>query len=91
MMSDFWFKPRRYGYGVTPIDWRGWLAVVALAALDVGLTVWLMVLPTLEKTGPSFIQFVVWVGLTALITLAFVTFSKAKTDGEWRWRWGERD
>jgi hypothetical protein len=91
MMSGFWFKPRRYGYGVTPIDWRGWLAVAALAALDVGLTVWLMVLPTFHKTGPSLMQFVAWVGLTALFTLSFVAFSKARTDGEWRWRWGEKD
>ena len=90
-MSDYWFKPRRYGYGVTPIDWRGWLAVAILAALDVGLTVWLMVLPTLDKTGPSLIQFMAWAGLTAVITLVFVAFSKARTDGEWRWRWGERE
>ena len=90
-MSDYWFKPRRYGYGVTPKDWRGWMVVLALAMVDVGLTVWLMVLPTLQKTGPSLVQFLAWFGLTALTTLIFVIFSRAKTDGEWRWRWGERD
>jgi hypothetical protein len=91
MMADFWFKPRRYGYGATPVNWRGWLAVGVLAVLDVGLTVWLMLLPTIDHSGPSLAGFVVWVATTCIVTLAFVAFSKTKTDGEWRWRWGEKD
>ena len=90
-MPDYWFKPRRYGYGVVPKDWRGWLAVVLLIAIDVALTVWLMVLPTVEMTGPTIVEFVGWVASTGLITLIFVAFSRARTDGEWRWRWGEKD
>ena len=37
--TDYWFKPRRYGYGAV---------------------------------------------------FAFIAFARKKTDGEWRWQWGDR-
>ena len=23
-MTRYWFKPKRYGYGATPVTWEGW-------------------------------------------------------------------
>jgi len=23
-MAEYWFKPKRYGYGATPATWQGW-------------------------------------------------------------------
>ena len=24
-MAKYWFKPKRYGYGATPVTWQGWM------------------------------------------------------------------
>ena len=28
-----WFRPKRYGYGLTPMKWQGWLLTGALVVL----------------------------------------------------------
>ena len=28
-MNSYWFKPKQYGYGATPVTWQGWAVVVA--------------------------------------------------------------
>ena len=38
-MAPVWFKPKRYGYGATPITWQGWALVIGFAAAVFGL-VW---------------------------------------------------
>ena len=30
-MAKFWFKPKKYGWGITPISWEGWLITIMLA------------------------------------------------------------
>ena len=30
MMTEPWFKPKRIGYGLTPITWQGWTATSLL-------------------------------------------------------------
>ncbi|TPK90841.1 hypothetical protein [Mesorhizobium sp. B2-4-17] len=78
MTGEAWFRPKRFGYGATPSNWKGWafavvfvLVVVALvlAQIAAALPAWLFVLIILALTG------------------AIIPFIKAKTDGEWRWRW----
>ena len=32
-MARFWFRPRRYGYGATPVTWEGWALTVGIAAV----------------------------------------------------------
>jgi hypothetical protein len=37
-MARYWFRPRRYGYGATPVTWEGWaltVAVVSIVAISV--------------------------------------------------------
>jgi hypothetical protein len=29
--------------------------------------------------------------MLALLTAGFIRLCREKTDGQWRWRWGERD
>ena len=33
-MSRYWFKPKRYGYGATPITWEGWVFTLLIVAVD---------------------------------------------------------
>ncbi len=30
-MAKFWFKSKKYGWGITPISWEGWLITIMLA------------------------------------------------------------
>ncbi|MDG4894820.1 MULTISPECIES: hypothetical protein [unclassified Mesorhizobium] len=78
MNGDKWFRPKRHGYGATPDNWKGWAFVVALiliaAALSVGL---------INLGAPAWLIILVVIALTG----ATIPLIKAKTDGDWRWRW----
>ncbi|MDX8527661.1 hypothetical protein RFM68_24480 [Mesorhizobium sp. MSK_1335] len=78
MAGDKWFRPKRFGYGATPDNWKGWAFMVVYIAIVVALSLilihkgaaaWLVILAVLALTG------------------ATIPLIKAKTDGDWRWRW----
>ncbi len=33
MSNRYWFKPKTYGYGVTPVSWEGWLLALGYSAI----------------------------------------------------------
>jgi hypothetical protein len=33
----------------------------------------------------------IWMAVVVLWALLFLRFVRAKTDGEWKWRWGGRE
>ncbi|WP_404372681.1 hypothetical protein AB5I39_06515 [Sphingomonas sp. MMS24-J45] len=71
----YWFVPKLYGFGATPVTWQGWaltLGCVALVMLEVRLV------PALAA------KIVIALALTA----AFITIAVRKTQGGWRWQWG---
>jgi len=75
-MTTYWFRPKRYGYGATPVTWQGVVLVVVAASLVLRLTerhLW---------TLAALLAF------DAVAVAALVIISRRKTDGEWRWRWG---
>ena len=72
----YWFLPKRYGFGAVPATVAGWAATSAYLAL-VGLAAWAM--PT--DAGKAIV-----IGAVTIAYLALVLF---KTDGGWRWRWGD--
>lgn len=88
-MSQYWFTPKTYGYGATPTNWKGWAAVAIYAAVIVALTLPLMMWHAGMPTGPKIWQVATWAIMTALLTLGFIRFARAKTDGQWAWRWGK--
>jgi O-antigen/teichoic acid export membrane protein len=83
-MSTYWFRPKRYGYGATPTTWQGWALTLATVAIIVAATFTVMRHTALEA--------VFWVGVAIdfVAILVLVEISRRKTDGEWRWRWGDR-
>jgi hypothetical protein len=83
-MTTYWFKPRQFGYGATPITWQGWVLSLAGMIVVVAATAWLT---TLTAVDPRF-----WLALVidAAVIAALLIVSRRKTDGEWRWRWGGR-
>ena len=78
MTGDKWFRPKRLGYGATPDNWKGWAFVVVFILVVVAL-----VLAQIAAMLPAWLTALVIVALTG----AIIPFVKAKTDGDWRWRW----
>jgi hypothetical protein len=83
-----WFKPRRYGYGAAPVTWQGWAlvggfiaAIFALIAVTIGFS------PE-GRTGADYAFYAVG---AAILVAGLIIISKRKTDGEWRWRWGDKE
>ncbi|AQR74026.1 hypothetical protein [Sphingomonas sp. LM7] len=74
----YWFAQKRYGWGVVPATWQGWALTSATLLLAGGIA---------KLTDRS-----------ALYQLFFIPlFGGAlwlcwhKTEGDWRWRWGDKD
>lgn len=71
----YWFVPKMFGFGATPVTWQGWaltIGYVVLLAIDVN------VVP--EKIAQ--------VGLGVALSAVFLVAVIRKTDGGLRWRWG---
>ena len=83
VMSTYWFKPREYGYGATPITWQGWAVTVATMVVVVLSS---LVVPALATGAAWALSALV---IDALAIAALIIVSRRKTDGEWRWRWGQ--
>jgi uncharacterized membrane protein len=88
---DFWFRPKRYGYGAEPANWKGWLATGAYLAVVAALTWPLMIQPALDGATLPVAEIAVWAASMVVLTLAFMWLCRIKSDGVWRWRWGTRD
>jgi hypothetical protein len=89
-MSDYWFKPHAYGYGATPSTWKGWAAVLGYVVAILALALSLAALPADLPEGPGAWQAATTAILIAALTLGFIRLCRAKTDGQWAWRWGKQ-
>jgi len=82
-MGKAWFAPKRFGYGAgMPIAWQGWVVMIGFIAAIIALLVVsrMLVEPLASR--------VTICGSTVLIAL-LIAIARAKTDGGWRWRWGD--
>ena len=85
-MTHYWFRPRRYGYGATPVTWEGWALTVGVA----GVVILSIVAMNLLADRSNVVAWLVWVVFVAVVAFLMVQISRQRTDGEWRWRWGQR-
>lgn len=84
-----WFKPKTHGYGAAPANWKGWAATLAFVVIEL-LLVWVLFFgPILARGEPSPGRIIVWALCSVGLTVGFIWLAKAKTDGDWRWRWGK--
>jgi hypothetical protein len=82
----YWFRPKSYGYGATPITWEGWAVSIGVGAVVAGSIIVMLVLFHRDYTA----GWIVWAVAVAGLMMWFVRLCRARTDGEWRWRWGRR-
>jgi len=85
-MTEYWFKPKNYGYGATPITWQGWVVTLAVAVVVAGSAFAMNLLVDISNT----VAWLLWAAIVAAATWWFVQFCRRRTNGEWRWRWGNR-
>jgi hypothetical protein len=83
-MAEYWFKPKRYGYGATPVTWQGWAVTLGTVLAMVAVSLYL------RLTVKSLWALVALLIFDAAAIAALVVISYRKTDGGWRWRWGDR-
>jgi hypothetical protein len=78
-----WFRAKRFGYGAgLPFTWQGWTLLITYIGVTVGVG-----LAAFELGyAPRELAWVLW----AITTLAFLIIVRARTEGGWRWTWGDR-
>lgn len=86
MKNKYWFKPKRYGYGVYPVSWEGWLATLMLLGVLIFLAYLNGFFDNPEKTENT--TFFLFEAITC--AFVFIALFKDKTEGELKWHWGEK-
>lgn len=89
-MAEAWFKPKSYGYGASPANWKGWAATAGFVAVILMLTFWMVIWPERDGTLTTG-GILLWLALDIALTFGFVWLARVKSDGPWRWQWGARD
>ena len=84
-MSDYWFKPKTYGIGATPSNWKGWAAIGALGLFILILITVLILPPVLQGVEPSLTRILALIVLETGAIIAFLFIARKKTNGPWRW------
>lgn len=87
-MIEFWFKPKTHGYGAYPTNWKGWAATVAFPLAVLLLLYPFVIGPAASSSAPTLPGIIGSLAVAMIATVAFIKLTRAKTDGEWRWRWG---
>ena len=82
MTSRFWFRPKRFGYGATPVTWEGW-ALTLGSALGLGLS---LVAMNYWVDRANVMAWMIWAACAIVGVVVMVIATRAKTDGDWRWR-----
>ena len=73
----YWFAPKLFGWGATPVTWQGWLTTAAFVGVLFGI-----------QTGTE--GAARWIA-SILAIAGFLAIIWRKTDGAWKWRWGTID
>lgn len=73
----YWFRPKLFGWGAVPVTWQGWAATLLLI---------LLALPVAYLGETRHVAYMV---LIVPLIIGYVWLCWTRTDGEWRWRWGQ--
>jgi hypothetical protein len=77
--NKYWFTPKTYGYGAQPSSWEGWTSILVFAIVFLGI---------LKFSSVNEFRFYGIFNILAVVI--FVYFCNKKTNGTWKWRWGNK-
>jgi hypothetical protein len=66
------------------VTWEGWALTAAAVVIFVAAT---MLLGRPDQVGLA--GWIIWVATSCITIGALLVISRRKTEGIWRWRWGE--
>jgi hypothetical protein len=78
-VTGYWFRPKRFGWGVSPASWQGWVATLVAVGLSVAIAF------LAKRFGTAFLA------LLIPVLAIYVMLCVNKTEGGMRWRWGRGD
>jgi hypothetical protein len=84
-MTAIWFRPKRYGWGATPVTWQGWAVTLGFVAA-IAVAAWALVG---SRAHPKAADLGIFFVVEAILVALLVVISWRTTDGAWRWRWGD--
>lgn len=87
MEKKYWFVPKPYGWGLSPIAWQGWIAILVFMALTLAYIYFgydILEAPELISSA----DIVRMIFDISIMGVAFVYIMEPKTDGKVTWRWG---
>lgn len=76
-----WFRPKKFGYGATPVTWQGW-AVIAAAVSAIAAAARLILV---SHAGAPWAWTAFVAAAAAVLALLWIV-CRRKSEGEWRWR-----
>ena len=78
-MGKPWFHVKRYGFGAgLPCSWEGWALVIGFLIVVITSGV------VFTERAPM-----LHIGIVAASTAIVLVVSRLKSDGPWKWRWGQ--
>jgi len=86
-MSQYWFNPKRYGYGVYAKTWQGWVAILFLCLAM--LLAMYVDLPIGEGRNPGLKEWGRYLIDLFLLGALFMVIFRDKVEGCLKWRWGK--
>lgn len=84
-MSKYLFKPKKYGYGFTPVSLGGWIATLVLLGIVLGAAY----VNGIFNETVSNMQVYRYILDLFLIIGVFTYWAEKHCDGEVKWRWGK--
>jgi hypothetical protein len=79
-MGKPWFRVKRYGFGAgLPCSWEGWALLIGFLVIVISSAI------VLVGRNPM-----MHLGVVLASTAILVVVSWRKSDGPWKWRWGDK-
>ena len=85
MKERYWFRPKSFGYGATPVTWEGWLLTLGSMAVTMG-SILVATITEVNNWPDRRVYQVVCLIVVATTMLATIIVSRRKTSEDWRWR-----
>lgn len=78
-MGKPWFRVKRYGFGAgLPCSWEGWAVFIGFLAI-------VIISGVLFTDSRPMLHLGIVLASTAIV----IVVSRLKSDGPWKWRWGQ--